>query len=254
MRDDQLEAALADVGRRLAYPRPTRMADAVRARLREPRPLVWWRRYTLAPALVTAALFLLVLVLASPGVRAAAGTFLHIRGIDIFPVPSVASVAPSLPIAIPGQRATLDDARRRLPFAIRVPQDLGTPDDVYVDTTSGGEHVTLVYRERPDVPTSRVSGVAALVVEFRGSVEPNFFGKVAGPETKIEEVTVNGSRGYWLEGSPHLFLYRDANGAILQESVRLAGNTLLWEQDGVTLRLEAQVSKDSALRLAASVR
>ena len=38
------------------------------------------------------------------------------------------------------------------------------------------------------------------------------------------------------------------------ETLRLAGNTLLWEQDGVTFRLEAQVSRDDALRIAASFR
>lgn len=254
MRDDELERALIDIGRSLAYPTPTRMPGAVRARLRQPRPVVWWQRYALAPAFVTAVLMLAVLAVASPGVRAAAGGFLHVRGIDIFPVPSVASVAPSLPITIPGTRTTLDDARRRLPFAIRQPADLGIPDDVFIDTTSGGERVTLVYRDRAGVPTSRVTGVSALFVEFRGSVDSTFFGKIAGPDTKIEEVSVNGGRGYWLEGAPHFFFYKDPSGAILQETVRLAGNTLVWEQDGVTLRLEAQVTKDVALRIAASVR
>ena len=61
MRDDELERALVDVGRHLAYPQPTRISDLVRARLHEPRPLVWWRRYALAPALVTAGLLLALL-------------------------------------------------------------------------------------------------------------------------------------------------------------------------------------------------
>jgi len=254
MRDDELERALVDVGRHLAYPQPTRISDLVRARLHEPRPLVWWRRYALAPALVTAGLLLAVIAVGSPGVRATAREFLHLRGIDIFPVPSVASVAPSLPIAIPGTRTTLDDARRRVPFAVVQPADLGAPDDVYLDTTPGGERVTLVYRDRSGVPTSRVTGVSALFVEFRGTVDSTFLGKVAGPDTKIEQLVVNGGQGFWFEGAPHFFFYRDPSGAILQETVRLAGNTLVWEQDGVTLRLEAQVSKESALRLAASVR
>jgi len=51
-----------------------------------------------------------------------------------------------------------------------------------------------------------------------------------------------------------LFFYRDASGIIQTETLRLAGNTLIWEQDGVTFRLEAQVSREDALRIAASFR
>ena len=51
MSEQELDATLADLGERLAYPRPTRLADAVRARLREPRVGRWWdplraRRYS----------------------------------------------------------------------------------------------------------------------------------------------------------------------------------------------------------------
>jgi hypothetical protein len=125
---------------------------------------------------------------------------------------------------------------------------------VFLDTSSGNGRMTLAYGARADMPPTQVPGVSALVVEFRGAIEPNLFGKAAGPDTRVEPVTVNGGPGYWLEGAPHLFFYRDASGAILQETLRLAGNTLVWEQDGVTLRLEAQVSRARALEIAASVR
>ena len=42
MTEQELDRALADVGGRLAYPSPTRLADVVRARLREPRSGRWW--------------------------------------------------------------------------------------------------------------------------------------------------------------------------------------------------------------------
>ena len=58
----------------------------------------------------------------------------------------------------------------------------------------------------------------------------------------------------WLEGTPHQFFYRDSAGNPSPETLRLAGNTLLWEQDGVTFRLEAQVARDEALRIASSFR
>jgi hypothetical protein len=261
MRDEELAATLVDIGGRLAYPEPTQMASAVRARLREPRPRRrWWTAPAFAPAFVTLALLLVVVALGSPGLRSAAGEFLHLRGIDIFPVPSVATVAPASAspsaVTIPGERVTLDEARRRVHFTVRQPTvaELASPDVVLLDTTGGAERVTLVYASRAGLPPTQVPGVSALLVEFRGAVESNFFGKAVGPGTTIEEVTVNGGRGFWVAGAPHFFFYRDPAGGIQQETLRLAGNTLLWEQDGVTLRLEASVTKEQALRIAASVR
>jgi len=261
MSEHELEATLADLGERLAYPRPARLADGVRARLREPRARRWWDtlrspRYAFAPALATLALILVVSLAAVPDVRAAADEFLRLRGIDIFRT----AAAPSAPVAspavpFPGERVSLEEARRRAPF-LRVPTDarLGAPDQVYVDRTQAGDRVTLVYVSRPGIPVSREVGVSAVVVVLRGRVDESLFGKVAPPGTRIEEVTVSGGRGFWLEGEPHQFFYRDAAGNLWPETLRLAGNTLLWEQGDTTLRLEAQLGRDEAIRIGASAR
>src|SRR5512132_2249882 len=266
MSEQELDATLADLGERLAYPRPTRLADAVRARLREPRVGRWWDalrspRYACAPVFATLAAPALVIVLAGPGARAAASDFLHAWGIDIFRTPANATpaVSPS-PRSGPGRLTTLDDARLRADFTVRVPTDprLGTPDEVYrdrADATGARQRISLVYGQRAGIPISHEPGVSVLVVEFRGGFDENLTGgKGVGPDTKIESLSVNGGRGLWLEGAPHLFFYRDPSGIIQPETLRLAGNTLIWEQDGVTFRLEAQVSREDALRIAASFR
>lgn len=265
MSEHELDATLADLGERLAYPHPTRLADAVRARLREPRVGRWWDalrspRYAFMPVLATLVVLAFVVVLAVPDARAAATEFLHLRGIDIFRAPIATPVATAVPRAtFAGTLTTLDEARRRADFAVRAPTDprLGAPDEVYRGVSpSGPTHdvVTLVYSSRAGIPVSRDAGVSALVVEFRGRIDEALFGKVAGAGTRIEDVQVNGGRGFWIEGEPHLFFYRDEAGNIWNETLRLAGNTLLWEQDGVTFRLEAQVSREDALRIAASFR
>lgn len=59
---------------------------------------------------------------------------------------------------------------------------------------------------------------------------------------------------YWLTGTPHLFWYTDATGAVTMERIRLAGNTLLWSQGGLVFRLESALPRAAALRIAASVR
>ena len=266
MTEQELDATLAALGERLAYPQPTRVADVVRARLREPRTGRWWDalrspRYAFVPALATLAVMLLVVVLATPGARAAATEVLHAWGIDIFRGPPIATPAvTAAPRAGLGDLTTLADARLRADFTLRVPTDprLGTPDEVYrglADATGSHQRITLVYAQRSGIPLSHEPGVSALVVEFRGRPDEQLIGgKGAGPDTKIESLTVNGGRGLWLEGAPHLFFYRDPAGTISTETLRLAGNTLIWEQDGVTFRLEAQVSREDALRIAASFR
>jgi hypothetical protein len=261
MREQELEATLTDLGERLAYPRPTRLAAAVRARLNEPRPRRGWdavlsARYAFAPAVATLLLILVVSLAAMPGVRAAADEFLRLRGIDIFrttATPSASAASPAVPF--PGQRVTLEEARSRAPF-LRAPADarLGVPDQVYVDQTQAGDRVTLVYVSRPEVPVQSQGGVSAVVVAFRGQIDESLFAKVLVPGTRVEEVTVNGGRGYWLEGTPHQFFYRDSAGNPAPETLRLAGNTLLWEQGGVTFRLEAQISRDDALSIATTFR
>jgi hypothetical protein len=260
MREQELEAALTDLGERLAYPRPTRLAAAVRARLNEPRPRRWWDavlspRYAFAPALATLLLIVVISLAAVPSVRGAAEEFLRLRGIDIFQTTATSAPAMSPALPFPGQRVSLEEARGRAPF-LRVPADtrLGTPDQVYIDQTQAGDRVTLVYVTRADIPVSRDAGVSAVVVVFRAQIDESLFAKVAVPGTRVEEVTVNGGRGFWLEGAPHQFFYRDAAGNPTPETLRLAGNTLLWEQGGVTFRLEAQVTRDEALRIAGSFR
>ena len=256
LREDELETALRRIGAELDYPVPTAMAHAVRARLREPRRHGFLARFAFAPALVTILLLGLVITLGSPDARSAAGEVLHLRGIDIFRVPSVPSTLPPLRMALGGARVSLEDARRavRFPVLVSASAEFGTPDDVFVETVGTSDRLTLVYRQRAGIPVSPDAGVSALVVEVRGTVDSVLLGKATGPGTRIVPLQVNGGPGFWLEGAPHLYFYRDPSGNVVQETLRLAGNTLVWVQNGVTVRLEAQVDQATALRIAATFR
>ena len=77
--------------------------------------------------------------------------------------------------------------------------------------------------------------------------------KLIEPGTEVERVTVDGNPGAWL-GEPHVFVYRDRNGRVRDGTARLAGSTLLWQQGEVLLRLEGDLSKQEALRIARSSR
>jgi hypothetical protein len=49
-----------------------------------------------------------------------------------------------------------------------------------------------------------------------------------------------------------VFAFRDREGNFRESTARLAGKTLLWQQGDVTLRLEGELSKQQALRIARS--
>jgi hypothetical protein len=88
-----------------------------------------------------------------------------------------------------------------------------------------------------------------LVTEARGSINENLFGKILGPDTKIEQVTVNGHPGYWISGHPHDFAFTDANGGFYSEQMRLATNTLIFNDNGTVVRIEGDMTKAQALQI-----
>jgi len=82
-------------------------------------------------------------------------------------------------------------------------------------------------------------------------VNADAFTKIIEPGTKVEPVTVDGARGYWIAGRPHAIFYRSGGDTSVEE-LRLAGNVLIWEHDGLTFRLETTADRATALRIAAS--
>ena len=59
---------------------------------------------------------------------------------------------------------------------------------------------------------------------------------------------------YFLSGEPHQVILVDELGQPVTETVRLARDVLLWEEDGRTLRLEGDLTLGEALELAESMR
>lgn len=127
------------------------------------------------------------------------------------------------------------------------PAALGSPDAVYVDRS-----VTwLVYGPRADLPEVLGTGVGALVARIEGD---GLLEKVIDPTvTDRIDVTVQGHPAVWLEGGEHELLVERADGRVVSSRGRLAGNTLLWEEGGITYRLELALPLAEALRIAESV-
>lgn len=145
----------------------------------------------------------------------------------------------------------------RVPYHILVPAALGAPDEVYVAQSPDGARVALVYRARRGLPRATTTGVGALLIESPDNSPNPLIGKAYAAGTQVTLVTVNGRRGVWLSGRPHLFTYMvfAHNSYVFRiEQARLAGNVLLWGQKGLIMRLEAQIPLAEALRIAGSLR
>ena len=263
--DAELGRALVDLGGRLDYPRMPALAVQVRHRLERelaPPPV----REVLRPyrplrrSVAIAALGLLLVA------GAATAALFRIRGVEIRirPTPPTAvpsrspttDVSPDLGRTLSlGERVTLGEARQAVSFRVRLPSlpGLGSPDEVYVDDDPSSGRVTAVYAPRPGLPRTSATGVGLLVTQFRARFDEEFVIKETGPGTRVEQISVAGDPGYWVVGEPHTVVYVDERG-LNSDTLRLAGNTLLWERNGVTFRLEADISKQQALRIAASFR
>jgi hypothetical protein len=256
--DAVLERALRDLGSAYPYPPTPSLAAGVRARIvAQPavpvrRAPIWrdpWR-------LALAAAVLLVLAgaaaLINPATRDVIAHFFHVRGVVVTRVPSPQPSISSNPLYL-GQPVTLDDAQAQVAFAIVVPPALGTPDAVYLDNTIPGGEVALAYKPRPGIPLVPETNLGVLVTEFRGDLSPQLILKQGEPGTRIEETSVNGDHAWWLEGKPHMIVVRQGPDENRPETLRLAANTLVWEHAGVTYRIESNLSKAEAMRLAAGL-
>jgi hypothetical protein len=125
---------------------------------------------------------------------------------------------------------------------------------VYLDLAHPYGAVSLVWGARPGLPTASTTGAGLLLTEFRASISERFFQKMVGPGTTIERVHVGDRIGYWISGAPHEVVVLDPSGEPILDTVRLAGNVLMWEDGELTLRIESELGKDDALRVAASIR
>jgi hypothetical protein len=269
-RELDLDRALTDLAASLEFPPTPDLAAAVSARLGEapatrPRPRRWswswpvgWRR--LAVAGLAAVLLAAVVLVASPGTREAVARRLGLRGIGVElggPPPPTVTTVPGARLDLGlGERVGLEEARRRVGFPVLVPGagGLERPDAVFVsEADPAGGRVDLVWGARPGLPASAFTDAGLLITQFQGEPTPEFIKKVAGAGL-VEFVEVGGEPGYWFSGEPHFFTYRDAAGNFREEQTRLAGNTLIWQRGALTLRLEGELSKEEAIRIAESMR
>jgi len=228
----ELELALTNLGRELEYPATPDLVEPVRRRLaQERRPLAWRRPLVIALA---ALLVIAAAAMAVPQARSQILDWLGIGSVTIRYVDDLPKVEKTTDDLGLGERMDLSDVRQQVAFTVRVPRIEGLQDpDVYFRPAAG--QVSLLYgsEEEPRLLISQIFATGALQ-------------KLLNSDTEVERVSAGGALGVWLEGGEHL-LYYPSGG---EERQRLVGNTLILERsDNVTVRIEADISKEEALRI-----
>jgi hypothetical protein len=248
----------------VAWPPTPDIAGTVLARLEEPAPAPSAsppRRRRLVPAFAWAAAAIVgalaITMAASPSARSAILEWLGLKSVKIerraptaTPQPRRSQLGSELVL---GRAVSLDEARRLAGFRIRVPGALPAPDAVWYDAPPpAGGRVSFVYRPQRGLTRSPETGTGLLVSQWRATVSP-VIQKSAG-NAKLERLEVGGDPAFFISGEPHGVAWLDENGQIDFDEQRLAGNTLLVERsDGLLLRVEGDISREAAVRIAQSL-
>jgi hypothetical protein len=257
-----LEQRLAELAAEIEWPAtpPHLWRGGARSAPERLRRWSWqapWRPIAVA---VAALLIVAIALLAYPPSREAIARWVNLHTtIQRVPNPPTPSPLPSGSAGDRlrlGSRTTFEQAQRVVTWKIVLPAGLGPPDEVYLKEPPNGpslDEVSLVYASRPEIPISRLTGISVLVMEAQGRLNESFFEKSLGSGAKIEEVNVSGHVGYWITGSPHDFFFTDADGQPYFDTLRLAANTLIFDDNGTIVRIEGEMSKDQALRIGSSM-
>ncbi len=253
--DLELGRALLDLGEHLKYPPVPDLSHAVLAGLeRQPARRrrsrsAFLRREVLYPVLAAVAILAAVLAI-FPGARSAVASWFQIAGVRI----ESGSVAPG-PLGHNlnlGQRVSVDEAQRRVPFHILMPTLLGLkhPDEIYAGTPPFNGRVSLLYAARSGLPRASTTRAGLLITEFQRTF---FVGKTIPPGATVQPILIAREQGIWIAGHLHLMYYLDQRHTPLLDTIRLAGNVLLWQHGAVTVRLEGSLSQQRATQIAQSM-
>jgi hypothetical protein len=242
-----VESLLADLADHIEWPEPAASLFELTPRLARPRP-VTPRQLRWIP--VTAALVVLValLLVLSPQAREAVADLLGVAGIEIESRPELEeTVGAGLGL---GLQMSLEEAVETVGFPVSIPDELGEPDGVYLFEG----RINMVWQGGETLPAAGESDVGLLYSQFRFDGVGDRLVKGLGPESVVIPTEVAGWSGFWIEGATHVISIEDASGRRVEETLRLAGNVLMWETDEVTHRLETMLGLDEALGIAESMR
>ena len=245
---EPFETRLQALAKEFKYPSTPPVANVVMARLRTLSPRLRNRQFAWA---LVAVIILLIGLMFVPPVRAAVLEFIQIGIVRIFPAPTESTPTIQAPLtATPAASSipflenlvgetTLEEAQTTVDFPIPLPPNLGTPHHVYLQN-AGGWMVILIWLDSQQPDQIEMS----LHIIEAGSWTIEKYQPAA-----LEETTVHNQRAVWTSG-PYPLLLSDGD----MDFIRMVdGHVLIWEENGITYRLETDLPLDEAVRIAESL-
>jgi hypothetical protein len=235
-----LESELAALGRATAYPPTPDLASGFWLRLETGRrSTAPASALSLAGVAIAAAVVAVSVVIGTvtPAREAAASLF---DSINIFETDESLD---DLPTDITGEETTIADAEARLGRAIEQPS---YPEGLSLNRVLFQDFGTT----KAAVLFYRASGGTQFAVFVTNAGVGKELSAGSGTSERVDGV---GNEAHWLEGQ-RIVQYYDLEGNVIQQSVRVtAANTLVWDRDGYVYRIEGNVSRDEAVRIAQSM-
>ena len=224
------EAHITRIARAFPYPAPPVPATPHRK---------GWLRYGLV-----AAVLMMVMVVTIPPVRAAVLDFLRIGVVEIR-LGEPADIDSAVPIdldMLAGQ-TSLEEAMAQTDFPIRLPEDYGPPDRVYLQTYNDGAMLITAWDEHDDRPAITLFHFDLRAYVPKGNLDLNV----------IQRTHVRGNSAIWTD-TPHTVQFLRQGEVIDMPQLLVDGGVLIWTDQWVTYRLEGAQSLQEALRIAHSLR
>src|SRR5262245_44242035 len=221
----ELERALTALGREIEWPE----APVLDLRLDAVAPRRPSRRRRILVA-IAVAVVAIGIAFAVPPARSAILDFFHLGGVTVERAETLPAAEERPLRAALGRPVGREEAEGILGGPVVLPRVNGRPQ---------------LYEREGVISAVLATPEPVLVSELRPLGGEYLLKKVAGISTTVENVGIDDRRqGLWIEGERHVVYW-------LTAPPRLAGNVLLWEDGGVTYRIEGRhLTRERALELA----
>lgn len=245
---ENFEFRVLETARTLDYPPTPNLAGAFQRgahAVRRPPP-----RWAYALAIV---LVVLIALLSVPEVRARILEFFRIGAIQIeLPTAEPIRGTPTsenleqygdlIPISNLSGETTLANARKMVDFPVPLPtypSNLGDPDHIYIQSIeSGADFIVLAWI---DAENAEKVEIALYVIGPGISI-------TKGPVDEIQATLVDGHPAAYIRGMHYLQVDRMPDYGVLVQAP-----ALIWEADGITYRIEADIPLRELIRIAESL-
>jgi hypothetical protein len=244
----RVEALLEQSAAHFPYPATPPLAGAVLARVREQRAPVapfggLMRLATAGAALAAIAVVALVAAVSIPASRSALADFFHLSRVRI-ERKAVTSTPPALAPGSFARPVSLEELRDTAGFPLLLPRVDGKmlePDAVYLQGEEFDAPIAILSYETAgyDLYETRMGYINKIIT---------------GPEP-VQEISFSGHPAYWVEQGGHIVQFLDPAGRVVVQTERSVDRaTLVWEEDGITYRIESSLSQAETVAVAESLR